>query len=65
VIDLIADAVEVGDAAWRIAFNSAISQVVRKTWYDFIATARDAHAEFLDICDEAQKLLDGAEGSNG
>lgn len=50
VVDLIADAVDIKDTTRQIDFNAAIStkQVVRKTWYDSIATARDAHAEFLD-----------------
>ncbi len=64
VIDLITDDVKIKDKTREIAFNAAVTQkqVVLRTWYDFITTARDAHAEFLDIHDEAQKMLAGDDG---
>ncbi|MEU0314761.1 ATP-binding protein [Nocardioides sp. NPDC006273] len=59
VIDLIADAVDIKDPTAKRAYKSAEKEglVIRKTWYDFISTASDAHAQFLDAHDLAQKML--------
>lgn len=66
MIDLIADSVGIKDPTKKIAYKAATKerQVVQKSWYDFIATARNAHAEFLDVHDQARGATSADAGTD-